>query len=460
MKKINIKKSGLLIVLLLALFSCSNDDTTELFDTAPAERLAQRNSELLNLLTSESQGYKATYFTKNDEFGGFTFYMKFNENGTVDMTSDFNSETEIQTSSFDVRFGTTNELIFTTRNHIQKVSDPLFDGLIATGYKGTSVFQYFNFEDGKIIFKDVRNRNTSSLVLEPTGFTNFETESVQKAEASLAQRQNILPKPTSSVFQILRIENDGGTSNFNLNYDSLRHYAKPTLTSDSGEVSELAFGMLFTETGLILSPALEFEGQTYEEFTYDVASNSYISTVNGTTATILFADWPAYISPNIFNIAQLDGGAPIFLYRPSLGANSLTSVGHDAIIDGLNDFLGGFGISVFDYIFFFDFDDNGQICEGQFRLRFNGFPDLNYCFSAATINDDRTFNVTFQGPLDQDSLDFQFLAQDLIDFFNSTNGMVGELHGGFETDSARFSNLSVSFASLDSPNLRVYGLFF
>ena len=105
----------------LSLVSCNNDDGETLFPESPAERIEQRNSELLSLLLAESNGYKGVYFTKNDEFGGFTFYMKFNADGTVEMTSDFDSDSAIETSSYEVRFGTTNELVFTTRNHIQKV---------------------------------------------------------------------------------------------------------------------------------------------------------------------------------------------------------------------------------------------------------------------------------------------------------------------------------------------------
>ncbi len=460
MKKIYKIKYLLLFTVSMFFMACNNDDDSELFSESPAERLAQRNSELLNLLVSEQQGFKGTYFSKNDEFGGFTFYMKFNEDGTVNMTSDFDSQTAIETSSYEVRIGTTNELVFTTRNHIQKVSDPLVGGLIGAGFKGTSVFQYFSVEDGKIIFKDVRNRDTSTLILEPSGFADFQMESIGKADASFLQRQNILPTATSSVFQLLSIENANGISNFNLNYDSLRLHAKPTLTLDDGEVSELNFGIAFTENGLIISPALEFEGETYTEFIYDSDASNYVSTVNGTTATILFADWPAFISGDIFDIASIDGGAPIFLYRPGLGSNPLTSLGHDAIVNDLNDFLGQFNISFFDYIFFFDFNDDGQICEGQLRVRFNGFPDLNYCFSAAQINADNTFQMTFQTPFDQDSADFQFLAQDFIDLFNSSSGILGTLEGAFSTDSGGFSNLSATFTGLDNPSIRVYGLFF
>ncbi|KJD31838.1 hypothetical protein PW52_16315 [Tamlana sedimentorum] len=458
----NILKNNyvLLFIMSILLVACNSDDSNEVFDEAPANRLSQANEELLNILTSNTQGFKASYFTKNDEFGGVTFFMRFNTDGTVDMTSDFDDEIEIASSSYEVRVGTTTELVFTTRNHIQKVSDPLLGGLIGTGFKGTSVFQLFSNEDGELEFKDVRNRDTSSFVLEPTGFTDFETESIEMVEASIEQKNNILPEVTSSVFQVLRMDNANGTVDFNLNYDTLRLFATPTLTLDSGDLEELSFGVIFTDTGLNVNPAIEYEGESYTEFIYDEDSNSFISTVNGTTATILFSDWPAYISNDINEMAQIDGGLPIFLYRPGLGANPLTSAGHDNIIESLDAFLAQFGLSFFDYIFYFDFDDNGNVCEGFLSVRINGLPSLNYCFSGATINDDRTFTMSFQGAANQDSFDLQFLAQDIINFFDSSEGMVGELEGSFQSDTFSYINLAATFASLEDPSLRVYGLFF
>ena len=391
MKKIYIKY--VIACLALTTFqSCNNDSVESLFPDSPAERIAQRNEELLNLLVSEQQGYKGVYFSKNDEFGGFTFYMKFNSDGTVQMTSDFDTDTAIKTSSYEVRFGTTTELVFTTRNHIQKVSDPDYPGLIGTGFKGTSVFQYFGSENGILIFRDVRNDEEGTFIFTPTGFANFNTESVAKAEASLSQRQNILPTPTSSVFQILRIVNGNGTFNFNLNYDTLRQYASPRITTDNGEVTEFNFGIAFTEDGLTISPELQFEGQTYKDFIFDVSARSYVSTIGGTTATILFGEEPAFIGKDIEELITL--GPRGFLYRPSLGSNPLTSVGHDQMVAQVNANLGGIGFSLAEYQLILDF--NSDNCDTFLAVRvrrnsdgatFLGF----YCFERAVIQDRKLY---------------------------------------------------------------------
>ncbi len=460
MKKIYINYWFICLVF-LSFLSCNNDDGETLFSETPAERIAQRNSELQNLLLSQEQGYKGVYFTKNDEFGGFTFYMKFNADGTVQMTSDFDSETDIISSSYEVRLGTTTELVFTTRNHIQKVSETSASN--TDGFRGTSVFQYFSNDNGVITFRDIRNRDTASLVLEPTGFSNFISESVVKSEASLVQRQNLLPTPTSSVFQLLRIENGNGISNFNLNYNTEDLFASPRITLDDGSVTEFNFGIAFTEEGLVISPALDFEGETYTSFIYDAVTSSYVSTVNGTTATILFDNEPAFISRDIESLAQL--GPTGFLYRPRLGSNSLTSVGHDAMLQEISDNFAAAGLgawSVNEYQLSIDFESDNcdtfvfiQLLREADNAAFNSF----FCFEKGVITDRKLF-LNYTGPTPGNSTFFEPLVMPLLDFFNSSQGLIYTSEGGFSSTLFNFTNSAGTFTSVENPAIRVYGLWF
>ncbi|GAA4955989.1 hypothetical protein GCM10023314_32160 [Algibacter agarivorans] len=293
MKKI-FKNYWFICLVFLSLVSCSNDNVEVLFPDSPAERIAQQNSELLNLLLAEPNGYKGVYFTKNDEFGGFTFFMKFNADGTVEMTSDFDSDSTIETSSYEVRFGTTNELVFTTRNHIQKVSNPELEGAIGTGFKGTSVFQYFGNENGVLSFRDVRNRDTGHFVFTPTNFTDFEDESIISVTKSLTNRNDFESSDGVTAFPFMSIDDGTNLKQYALNYDNINIFANPTTQADDGTVSDEEFGMVFTEDGLIISPALEINGVTIENFTIDDTSLGiqYVGTVGGVTAKIGYGNVP------------------------------------------------------------------------------------------------------------------------------------------------------------------------
>ena len=439
----------------MGLSSCSKEDDLTVFADSPADRITNRNSELNNLLLSQTQGYKAVYFTKNDEFGGFTYFMNFKADGTVTMTSDYNTETALRTSDYEVRLGTTTELVFTTRNHIQKVSET--SSLNTDGYRGTSVFQYFSNANGVITFKDVRNATTSSLVLTPTGFSDFKTESIPAAEASLAQRKNISPTPTSSVFQVLRIENSNGVSNFNLNYNAGDLFAKPRITFDDGSVSEFQFGVAFTPSGLILSPALEYEGQTYTDFVYDAATSSYVSTVGGTTASILFSEEPAFLAKDVEFLRQRG----TFLYRPSLGSNSLTSFGYLSMIAQINANLAPKGFRFNEFQLSLDFQSDN--CDTKLniivqRISDGGRFSTTYCFEKAVIQERKLF-LKYLSPLTANSNYFKDDLAPLINFFNSSKGMIYTNEGSFSSSAASYSNSAGTFTSIDSPSIRVYGLF-
>ncbi|WP_372757788.1 DUF4302 domain-containing protein [Mariniflexile sp.] len=467
MKNIRNTSYWLISLMFITLFSCNNDDDNLLFSESPAERISQSTSELVNLLVEQQNGYKGVYFTKNDEFGGFTFYMKFNADGTVTMTSDFDSETDLFTSSYDVRLGTATELVFTTRNHIQKVSDPEYGGLRGAGFKGTSVFQFFKNENGTLTFKDVRNSSTASFILEPTGFSDFETESVAKAKESLAQRDNLLPTAQTSVFQVLRFENENGIQNYNLNYDSLRLYATPRTQNDTGEVSELNFGVAFSDTGLTINPAITFEGETYEDFVFDYPTNSYVSTVNGTTATILFSNTPVFLTDDVNGLGKT--GHQVFGSRLSFGVNSLTSPGFDALISTVNQNIKGISANANAYwsysgIEFYVVPNATTGYVTLYVMVYSSGPTSTATYYAGynfrqTIENNKVY-YTYVGAANGNGSYFLNAVTPLLQFFLSPDGMYFTDQGSFSSSLFSYSNLSSTFTSASQPNLRLYGLWF
>lgn len=445
--------------MLTLLWACSSDDET-LFDETPAERIKQNNEKLLDLLLAEENGYRGVYFSKDDEFGGFNFYMKFNADGTVLMTSDFDSETALESSSYEVRLGTTGtELVFTTRNHIQKVSNTLAPGLIGVSFKGTSVFQFFAEDNGVITLKDIRNQEQASFVLEPTGFSDFNTESVVKAEASLAQRNNFLPTPSEPVFQILRIQNNSKTSSFNLKYDGVRLYTTSTILAEDDTITEINFGIAYTEDGMTISPTLEFEGESYTDFIYNSGTRSYVSTVNGTTATILFEDTPAYINDDVNRLPSYDGAG--FYHLPAFGKNALTSAGHDALLELVGTNLAAQGYSLDYYLLVTNFESDNDCATflGIQATRIqNGQPfRARYCFDKPTIQNKKLF-LNYTGPFDNNSSFFEASVTPLINMYNSSKGLIYSQEGNFTTDQFNAPNDAATYTSLDDPTLRVYGV--
>lgn len=467
----HILKNNFLKILVLSsvlLSSCTDDNTETVFNLTPTERVEAKVSELKELLISQPNGYKAVYFTKNDERGGFTTFMQFNADGTVRQTSDFDADVALTNSSYDVRLGTTIELVFTTRNHITKGTDPtavteVINGFpTGLGFFGTSVFQYFSNDNGIITFRDIRNSETAMMVLTPTNFIDFDNDSLEAVSVLRSQIENITSPVgvLTPINHVLEIENDNGIERYQFSYSESRRYANAIGFSET-EIVELSFGVAYTEEGLTISPGLELQGETYVDFLYDEATNSFVSEVNGTSATILYDAAPAFINPNDIN-ELMELGPTGFLFRRSLGANSLTSGNHDALLNQMDldvKAIIGDDWSVGGYQLITDFESDD--CATTLVLELSnidgGGAAVDYCFGKAVITDSTLF-LNYQGPNGFEFLEPAVLP--LINFLSNPNGLEFTRQGSFSSDTRNFSNAAATFRSLNEPSIRVYGLFF
>ncbi|MFS4483891.1 DUF4302 domain-containing protein [Hyunsoonleella sp. 2307UL5-6] len=454
----------LLFLSFLVFSSCSDDEDQNIFDQTPSERVDQAINELQELLLAQPNGYKAVYFTKNDERGGFTTFMQFNADGTVRQTSDFNDDIDLQNSSYEVRLGTSIELVFTTRNHITKGTDPtaiteVINGFpTGLGFFGTSVFQFFSNDNGVLTFRDIRNSDTALMVLYPTNFTDFDTESI----SAVNQLRNQIPRIAEpELYQVFEIENANGGIKYDMLYNETRRFTNLSGFSET-EIINLTFGVAYTEEGITISPALEFEGVSYSDFIYDETTERFVSTVDGTTASIYYSNAPAFINPN--DLIELEELGPTgFLYRRSLGDNPLTSGSHDDMLAQIEANLGAaFGstwqVAQYQLSIDFESDDCDTFLFVQIVRADGAAFNLFYCFLRGDISDGRLF-LTYDGPGGGASGQVEPLILPLIEFFATPNGLTFARHGAFSSDTFNFSNPSGSFTNSDS-GIRVYGLFF
>ncbi len=442
-------KISFYLFLILMVVSCTNDDDETIFDETPSKRIDSRISELRELLLGSPEGFKTVYFPNNTKYGGFTFFMKFNSDGTVEMRSDVDSETGVTTGSYEVDLGSAVELIFSTRNQIHKLSDSNIPGLIGTGYEGNSNFQYISNENGKITFKEPRH--DAILVFEPV--TN--QDDWMQVDESLAMRQNLVPTATTSVFQQFIVKTPSGQQNYNLNYDGLRYFAGPRNQTVDGEVSEINFGIAYTPEGLIANPPIELDGVTYEIFIYDATQNVFISKVGDHEASIGFNEEPAFITDDYLDLGNgFDG----FVYRISEGVNVLTSAGFDAMVADVDNNLSGFGLTVQLLVIFLSPDASNQI--QVFIDVFDGTDSFRAVFIfEQEIREEKMF-LTYVGPGNPNGTFLEGQFQPILDFCASTEGLYFETKGSFQTSSTSFSNTSGTFTSAQTPSQRVYGWLF
>jgi hypothetical protein len=65
------------------------------------QAIERKTKELNDLLESSEFGWKAIYFTDTTQLGGFTHVFKF-KNGSVDMASDYDNDTSVNTSEYSI----------------------------------------------------------------------------------------------------------------------------------------------------------------------------------------------------------------------------------------------------------------------------------------------------------------------------------------------------------------------
>lgn len=156
-----------LVVLLVVFISCKDEN---IFEDSPAERTAAQIKALKTELVNAPHGWSVTYFPRVDSllfsnpnelmklpqfgfqrdfgYGGYSFSMKFSNNGTVETLADFNENTvqSSKVSEYEVNQNTYTQLSFTTYSYIHSLVNNRFNGTSDFLYKGKDI-------DGNLVFK-------------------------------------------------------------------------------------------------------------------------------------------------------------------------------------------------------------------------------------------------------------------------------------------------------------------
>lgn len=304
MKMKHIYKYLFAAFLALQLSSCNNDtDAEQKFDQTPTERLNAQKSELNDLLLSSEFGWKAVYFTDNTVLGGYTHLFKFAKDGTVQMASDFDSDTNTYKSEYEVQLGSTVSVVFTTKNRIHLLSESdnyPTAALRAKGYLGDFQFLYYGQENGQIIFRT--NRNNREL-----RFVKATAKDWTDLPKNIDMIDNVIGADTRPLFRLLET-NDGTTKHqFDFSFSEATRFAEAN-SIEAGYTVSYDMGIAYTPTGIVVSPAVEVGGQKLTDFVYNDLDGSFTATgTNGVTATIKYSTKPLVLTDDYKLL--LPGGA-------------------------------------------------------------------------------------------------------------------------------------------------------
>ncbi|CAL2081445.1 DUF4302 domain-containing protein [Tenacibaculum sp. 190524A02b] len=270
---------ALFTVFSLFITSCQdNNDPELLFEDTPTARTKQAIQKLRTALKSSENGWKVTYFTDDELLGGYTFLFNFISDEEVKMHSDFGNPDPNKLSLYDITLGSTIKLSFTTKNVLHELADgdnyPDND-LVGRGYKGDFEFLLSSYDGDDIIFRV--NRDASNYLR----FKKATAADWTDIEKHKTIRESF---PTNHMAYKI------GDKVSNFSFNPLRWFASNTDNNGTA-----GFGVGFTSTGVVISPAIDVNGTKYSEFTLSDDKTQLVS-LDG-NFTIFFLKLP-------FNINQ------------------------------------------------------------------------------------------------------------------------------------------------------------
>ncbi|OIV40727.1 DUF4302 domain-containing protein [Flavobacterium johnsoniae] len=276
----------------LLLGSCSSPEVDAKFDQNATERLSGRQKELNDLLLSSAEGWKAVYYTDSTQLGGWTHLFKFLPAGKVEMASDFDSDTGVYQSQYDIQVGSTVSLVFTTENRIHLLSnaaDYPTAGLLAKGYLGDFQFYYYGQKNGDIIFRT--NRNGHFL-----RFVKATPQDWADLPKNTPMINNITGDMFSPLFRLLEINDGTTTKNYDFDYNTDARFGTGYSIEPGVNVSyDLAFS--FNPTGAFSKIPLDVKGQKLTDFVYNSTNNTFVATgTNGVSATVKYTNAPPIVT--------------------------------------------------------------------------------------------------------------------------------------------------------------------
>ena len=272
------KKITLLLLAMSLSFCTKNDNDAVDNPTDPVE-----NPALMKELTAAPDGWKLTYISSDDSFGGYHFLMKFDVRGKVSMLSDLSATATPTTSSYRTQEeGRGLVLSFIGNNQIHLLADAL-QGAAGNAHTGKVYqFLYTGKEGNNLKFQNLL-LSGMQLVFEPATAADW--------SRTPAFYKNITPLTTAAAHYYLKVSTATGTpTTYPIEFTN----RVLSLKNTQSKVAVLA-----TEKGVAFHRAFTLGGQSFTQLERVAGSVPpvYKATVNGVTAELFYSSVP----PNFFD---------------------------------------------------------------------------------------------------------------------------------------------------------------
>jgi len=281
-----------LIVLIAAvsfLLSCQKESDS-VFDQSSDTRTNVKLREYFDLLVGAPNGWKSVYFPDSTKYGGWAFLIKFKEDGSVTMYSDYDPTSAQTPSESHYKLGSIQKpsLIFDSYCYLHKLADPGIEAKSGKGYGGDFQFEIESVVDGVITLKGHFGKSIMRLVKASSNDVNLAKTITKSDEFS-----TFLTSPNLAYFKTLTV----GSTKVNLDYNA--EDRKITFKyEDKGVVVTAVRGVGFIPEGAVLSSPITFPNVTKPlsklTFTSDGADGLLLNLAEySLTGSLLSTDIPA-----------------------------------------------------------------------------------------------------------------------------------------------------------------------
>lgn len=248
------------LALILGLgYGCDRRESL-IFDETPSERVNQTITQLQNVLPTAPNGWELRFYPSEErEYGGFTSFVKFTQDGRVEASSELLEADKVYSGLYEVNASNGPSLVFNTYNKaIHLYSEPNSNisvfkrAHISEGAEGDYSYQIQNVSSDKIILRGAKSRVL--LVMTPAKEEDWKTQILQIQHSS---SENQVFYSTLSV---------AGKEIQGVMMSDDRHL---DLTLDG---KELSVPFRYTQTGIELYEPIEVAGSKISKLDRDPSS--------------------------------------------------------------------------------------------------------------------------------------------------------------------------------------------
>ena len=364
-----------------ALFSCTSKEEDRVFEDTVNQRTLEAEKKLLDVLLSAEHGWKLVYFTDIERYGGYTFLMDFKDERNVVMASDFDEEGAVlQKGEYEVKFRSTVSLIFTTKNKIHDLSDPINSQYKqGEGYEGEYQFGFYGNTEDEIYFKTPKQG-------QEVVFVKATPEDWAKIgeQYEIAEKMELLDEP---YFRVLNVKEGGQEKSYDIEYAASVRIVDIMNGSDLNDRS--GFSINYVPGGMQITPAIKVGSTLVSNLYFDEAYNSFVFNDGVNTVSLEYSNEPINWEETYKELLAHTLPKRTFLFDPNdgaLGSSSTSALFRQKVIELGRSESGKYDLEEIQI----QFKDDGTLQANYADYQFRG---VTYRFNFEIADGDRAIQI-------------------------------------------------------------------